>query len=129
MPSDQPQDASHGLPIRAIVVSVCACATFAELSSLRLPGIRGEAVAVSRLTVGMLGLTPILCAFVLTELVAAFVFGLRPLRHSIEGRARLRHFSFLLGIAFATVQTIGIVRYAQRMHLMHEPSVFEPSAF
>jgi SecY len=127
MPSGQPQDASHGLPIRAIVVSVCACAAFVALSFVRLPGLRAEAVDVARLSVGMLGLGPILMAFVVTELVAAFVPGLRPLRQSIEGRARLRHLSFLLAIGFATIEIIGIVRYAQRIHLLHERSVFDPS--
>jgi len=129
VPPDQPQGASHGLPIRPIVVSVCACAAFVALSFVRFPGVRAEVVDVARLSVGALGFKPILSAFVLTELVAAFVPGLRPLRYSIEGRARLRHFSFLLAISFATIQTIGFVRYAQAIHLVHEPSVFEPSAY
>jgi len=124
MTDRQTQSQSYGLPVRAIIITLLACGAFVALTGIRLPGLRAAVVDASRLNVAMLALKPILAAFILTELVAALVPGLRALRHTTEGRVRLRQTSFLLAFAIATLQIVGVVRYAQAAHLLDEGSLF-----
>lgn len=110
--------------MRAIVVTLFACAAFVALNWIPLPGLRAAAIDVSKVSVGMVGLNPIMSGFIVAELVAALVPGFRPLRHTIAGRIRLRQTSFILAFAFTAMQILGVVRYAQTAHLLDEGSLF-----
>src|SRR5262245_57319960 len=114
------QSPARGLPIRAIGVTLFACAAFLALRAIPLPGLSAPFTRHALLPVGYLGLTPIVSAFIAIELLAALVPGLRPLRWTAAGRARLRQTSFYLAFAIALVQAIRALRFVEGKHVLDE---------
>lgn len=116
--ADQGEARSNPLPALPIAITLAVCAAYVGLQWIPLPGQRAEP-----LTFATLGMKPILGAFILVELVAAAVPGLRPLRSSAEGRTRLRRTALGVAVLLALLQTYGVLRYARAAHLFAEPSV------
>ena len=103
---DEEAPRGHPLPAGAIAITVLACAAFLALEFVPLPGLAAHFAKHGAINAGALGLTPILAAFVLVELVAVLVPALRPLRLSAEGRLRLARIA--IGLAFAIPSFLSI---------------------
>src|SRR5260370_41921668 len=118
MADDQGEARSHPLPALPMAITLAVCAAYVGLQWIPLPGQRAQS-----LTFGALGMKPILGAFILVELVAAALPGLRPLRSSAEGRRRLARTAFGVAVLVALLQTYGVLRYARAAHVLAEPSI------
>src|SRR5260370_39104134 len=116
--ADQEEARSHSLPVLPMAITLAVCAAYVGLQWIPLPGQRERL-----LTFGALGMKPILGAFILIELVAVAVPGLRPLRSSAAGRTRLARTALGVAVLLALLQTYGVLRYARAAHLFAEPSV------
>ena len=108
---------------RRLLVTIAAALVAIEvLPRVLLPGVNGEALSalgrgmrgtldVSALSVASLGLSPVLSAFALVELVALVIPALRPRRHTPEGRRALGRVTLVLAIVFAGVQGFFVARW------------------
>lgn len=121
-------EVSRPLPAGAIVVTLFACAAFLALDALPLPGINAGRINPGAFHLASLGLQAIVEAFILVEVVAVLVPGLRPLRRTAEGRIRLRQVTYLLVAALALIKVYGVVRYAESAQLFEAHSVLQRPA-
>lgn len=123
------EKASHPFPARAVLVTLGACGAFVALGFIPVRGASAMPAGKPLFTFGSLGLRPVIAAFILVELAAVAIPGLRPLRKTAEGRARLAATSSMLAVAVAALQAYGILRYAGAVHLFDQASVFRPQSF
>lgn len=115
------------VPLRPIAVTLLACAAFIALLQFPIPGLPAHS-PLDALRVGSLGITPILEGFILVELVAVAIPGLRRLRTTAEGQALLRRQALTVALLIVAFQTFGIMRYAQSLKELDSASILRPGA-
>lgn len=118
--------AARPLPAGAIAISVFACGAFLAIDALPLPGLKAG-VSPGAFHLASNGLETIVESFILVEVVAVLVPGLRPLRQSAEGRIRLRVTAYFLAAAFALIKVFRVLRHAA--DLLEQSSLLRPHAF
>ena len=122
-------------PIRRIFVTALAPVALVLAGWVPVPGVEIEALAetiyhhggddaMMRLfDVDALGLTPVLAAFALVELVALIVPRWRRLRHLPTGRVRLGQAVAVLAIVLALLQSWFVASYLQSLGVMDHGAV------
>jgi hypothetical protein len=130
-PAVRPAAAPRSTRARTGIEARLAVTAFGLLLPLALqrivaPGFDAEAlrhvlgpIDIATVSLGALGLTPFLSAFLVVELIALVVPALRPLRHAgPEGRAKLQRASVVVAGAFAVYQAFALVQWGQAVNAL-----------
>lgn len=115
-------------PLSPIAVTLLAAAAFVALIELPIPGLPRES-PLRVISIGAVGLTPILQGFIAAELVAVAIGRLQPMRDISAGRARLRLLALTLAILIALYRTheiLGIARPLARFDPQLLLAIFLP---
>jgi hypothetical protein len=109
-----------------LAVTLLACAAYAGLAFVPLPGLPPEVQTLpvpGVLSVGAIGAVPIVSGFILVEIIAALVPALRPLRGTAQGRTQLRRAAHLVALPLALVQIYAVVEELRRARVGDLPAV------
>jgi hypothetical protein len=117
-------------PARRTLVSFAAVVFLYSLTQITLAGVDPGSLPVEYLelvSIGSIGVTPWLSAYILVELVAAIVPRWQALRDgSLEGRATIERTVRVVGIGFAVVQSFAFAVSLEQMSFGLTPLVHEP---
>lgn len=118
-----------GLPVGRIVATAAACAAFLYARHVPVPMVNLAQFAddgiSSAVSIAMLGLVPILQAYVLVEIASFLVPRWRPLRQ-VPGRPALERASTWLAVLLALVQGFGVARYLETVQVGYGFLVTDP---
>lgn len=113
-------------PLRPFAVTLLSAAAFVALLELPIPGVPPDS-PLHALSIGWLGLTPILEGFIAVELVAVAIRRLRPMRESAEGRAGLRWLALALALLIGLYRTYQVLAVVRKFDRFESSSVFSHS--
>ncbi|MBV8761981.1 MAG: DUF2007 domain-containing protein [Deltaproteobacteria bacterium] len=119
-----PAIAPGPLPVSRVLVTLLAPAAVLALSYLPIPTVSKEALARDHLNLGAIGLTPLIGAYLLAELLAVTVW--RKRRHAgSEARRPIRDAFVVLAILLTALQAWTLTTYLQSITY---DDLMEPSA-
>jgi hypothetical protein len=128
------RDQAPALPLGRVAVTVAGAGAFLAARYIPLPLLERDRVfgafggMTPMLSIGALGLVPIVVAFVIVEIMATALPRWRALRHQDAGRASLARAAEVLALILAAVQAWGLTRFLETTRVGNAPLVSDSGA-